>query len=100
VLRGVDAPPHEDHLLACTTKTLEWFRVPLSTREILASANPYKRPASAHVLAADSDYSLVKELSRKIRRHKTVAFSSKTPATALAMALVRLPTIPYPASLP
>jgi hypothetical protein len=68
--------------------------VRLSTPELLASTLPVHRAASAHVLAADSDYSLVKELQQKSFR-----VSYDTLATALAMAPVRLPTIPYPASL-
>jgi hypothetical protein len=68
--------------------------VRLSTRDSRLG-RPVQRAASAHVLAADSDYSLVKEQTRQ----KGFRVSCDTLATALAMALVRLPTISYPASL-
>ena len=53
---------------------------------LLASTGPVHGAASAHVLAADSDYSLVKELRQEHFRD-----SRDTPATALAVAFVWLP---------
>jgi hypothetical protein len=64
----------------------------VNIREILASAGPVHGAAAAHVLAADSDYSLVKELSEKLAGTRPSRFFEKRLQPLTAEAIVVNPS--------